>query len=374
MIRKRFLSLASPNPGLDPGIGFALAGVGWIILAGLAFLGTAHAEPSATPPHDTIPSLPSAAAPKPPPVFAGQTSMIGYTLGQFGNFVRYWHFVTVRFRRDTAEMRLTYANDKAWDALLAGGTKYPDGAVFAKIGIMTEEDPGFTSSVVPSSARRYQLMVMDHKKHAATDGWGYALFDMNGKTFEQNPVEQVQACHACHKLVPDRDYVFSQPMRLEIGLAAALRAEESGMPNDRIAFVTKSVDALPAKVKEAIPSGFGKARVITVITHHAPCLAHQIKGPAEAGPVQANNRHTHLHHGFLEVLRGSESNLLAGLDLDGFARSRVTPHPRGALAHLQDAKTVDADPRPLLQNLPKAPHHFRQHGVDLNLRQLVGFG
>lgn len=142
-------------------------------------------------PKDAIPSLPPANAPKPPPVFAGQTSMNGYSLKQFPNFIKNFHFVTVRYRKDTSEMRLTYANDKAWGALLAGGTHYSDGAVFAKIGIMTKQDPAFTSSVVPSGGKRYQLMVMHHKKHAATDGWGYALFDMDGKTFGQDPVEQV---------------------------------------------------------------------------------------------------------------------------------------------------------------------------------------
>jgi hypothetical protein len=168
----------------------------------------------------------------------------------------------VRYRKDTGEMRLTYANHKAWEALLAGGHHYPDGAVFAKIGIMTKEDPGFISSVVPSGAKRYQLMVMDHKKHSGTDGWGYALFDMEGKTFEQKPEEQVAACHACHKLVPERGYVFSQPMRLEVGLPAAMVADADKAFAQRVNFVTKEVGEFPEKLKSEIPAGFTQARVI----------------------------------------------------------------------------------------------------------------
>ena len=215
-----------------------------IVTVGSIFFLSAHAEPAPTPPHDTMPPSFAKATEGGPSVYAGRSLMNGYSLDQFGDFIKSFHFVTVRYRTDTHEMRLTYANDKAWQALLAGGKHYPDGAVFAKIGIMTEQDPGFTSSVVPSGAKRYQLMVMDHKKHAATAGWGYALFDKDGKTFEQNPVEQTAACDACHKLVPDRSYVFSQPMRLDIGVPASYPpAADADLP-DRIAFVTKQGDAL----------------------------------------------------------------------------------------------------------------------------------
>jgi len=197
-----------------------------------------------------------------PKVHAGKPVMNGYSLDQFPDFIREWHFVTVRYRKDTGEMRLTYANDKAWEALRAEGKEYPDGAVFAKIGIMTQEDPAFISSVVPSGAKRYQLMVMDSKKHKSTDGWGYALFDMGGKTFEQDPEEQIAACHACHKLVPDRGYVFSQPMGLEVGLSAAARSSALGVPLERVKFVTKPVKNLPPKLREKIPPLFKEARVV----------------------------------------------------------------------------------------------------------------
>src|SRR6202035_303626 len=57
-----------------------------------------------------------------------------------------------------------------------------------------------------------------------------------------------------------------------------------------------------------------------------------------AGPVarSATDR-TRLSDRFLEFLGGAEGDLLAGLDLDGFAGGRIAAHARGALAYLQDA-------------------------------------
>ena len=64
----------------------------------------------------------------------------------------------------------------------------------------------------------------------------------------------------------------------------------------------------------------------------------KMKAPAEAGAGESNSATSDLHHGFLEVLRGPEGNLLAGLDLDGLARRRVATHACCALPDLQDAE------------------------------------
>jgi hypothetical protein len=67
---------------------------------------------------------------------------------------------------------------------------------------------------------------------------------------------------------------------------------------------------------------------------------------AEAGPCRQDTNCLRLHDGFLEVLGRPESNLLAGLHLDGFAGCRVATHPCRALAHLQDAEARVADDLP----------------------------
>ena len=146
----------------------------------------------------------SSASSEDPNIYANKSEMSGYKLDQFKNFENTWKLVTVRFRKDTGELRFTYANSLAWKTLSSNNRNYPDGSVFAKIGIATQEDPAFTSSAVPSGARRYQFMVRNAKKHQDTEGWGYALFDKNGKTFPGEPKVASQACAACHHLVPDR--------------------------------------------------------------------------------------------------------------------------------------------------------------------------
>lgn len=132
------------------------------------------------------------------------------SLHDYPDFQSKWPLITVRFREDSGEMRFTWANDLAAKTLDASGSDYPDGSVFAKVSFKSEEDPAFVSSKVPSGTRRAQLMIRDKKKYADTDGWGYFLFDGAGKSVQTN----VQACAACHRLVPDRGLVFSQRVAL----------------------------------------------------------------------------------------------------------------------------------------------------------------
>lgn len=187
-------------------------------------------------------------------------SMNGYTMAQFKDFEKTWHLVTSRFRRDTGEMRLTYANDIAWKALLEGSSDYPDGAVFAKIGMKTEDDPDFTSSAVPSGARRYQFMVRDRKKHADTTGWGYAIFTPDGKaTFSPEDQEiESHACSACHEMVPHRGYVFSQPMTLAAGAQASL--PKTPAPAGLMYFETAAAANLREAVRRVLPAGAKEIR------------------------------------------------------------------------------------------------------------------
>src|ERR1700690_4299634 len=73
-----------------------------------------------------------------------------------------------------------------------------------------------------------------------------------------------------------------------------------------------------------------------------------------------------------QVLRGAEGDLLARLDLDGFAGGRVAAHARGALAHLKDAEAADADALALLQMLDDVVYEIGEHHLRLLLRHLMG--
>lgn len=131
---------------------------------------------------------------------------------QYGDFTKTWKLVTVRYRQDTHEMRFTYANDVAWEHLNKGSSDYPKGSVFAKVGFKSGIDPAFNSSIVPNGARRFQYMVRDKDKYADTDGWGYAVFKSDGTLFDGDVKANSTACNACHRLVPERGLVFSEPL------------------------------------------------------------------------------------------------------------------------------------------------------------------
>ncbi|MDX9730608.1 MAG: cytochrome P460 family protein [Bdellovibrionales bacterium] len=154
--------------------------------------------------------------------YDGHHLMNGIDFKKYRSFPERWKFVTVRYREDSGEMRMTYANDRAYkhlQGLTKSKTKtpYPDGANFGKVALVTEKDPRFTSSKVPSKSKRYLLMVKDAKKYKDTGGWGYALFDGNGVTFNEDPQTKTMSCYSCHLIVKGDDYVFSEEMVFQVG-------------------------------------------------------------------------------------------------------------------------------------------------------------
>src|SRR6476659_7752776 len=78
--------------------------------------------------------------------------------------------------------------------------------------------------------------------------------------------------------------------------------------------------------------------------------------------------------GFLQLLRRTEGDLLARLDLDRLARCRIAAHAGGALPDLQDAETTDANPVALLQVFHDEIDHAAEDGLSLLFRKLVAFG
>ena len=179
--------------------------------------------------------------------------MNGITSRQFGDFVHNWHYVTVRFRRDKGEQRFVYANDSAWKALLEHSTDYPDGAVFAKVAVQTQEDPVFINSQIPTNQQRVQYMVRDHDRYKDTDGWGYALFNPDGSVALGEPQKMaLQACNACHQVVRDKGLILRNrcprcSARLPVSHNRLQRASA-------VSFSTVDVAILPEYVRKQIPA------------------------------------------------------------------------------------------------------------------------
>jgi len=188
--------------------------------------------------------------------------MNGIKFSDYPDFEKKWKLVTVRYRKDTGEMRLTYANDLAFEHLLKGSKDYPEGSVFAKIGIKTVEDKAFPSSAVPGSARRFQFMVRDKKKFDSTDGWGYALFDKSGKIYPEDQAVQSAACAACHRIVPDRGYVFSEVMELSLFQGEKTKTKKETHYSQRIKFREITYDKLPDLIRKEVPATTKSAKQI----------------------------------------------------------------------------------------------------------------
>lgn len=123
-----------------------------------------------------------------------------------------WPLITVRYRRDSSEQRFVYANEIALKALKKKNIDYPDGSVFIKTGYITEDDPLFFSSAVPSGALRIQVMVRDKNRYKEQKGWGYAIFYGDGSPMVRDPKNSIVACAACHNIAASRGYVFSELM------------------------------------------------------------------------------------------------------------------------------------------------------------------
>lgn len=194
--------------------------------------------------------------------FSGRGEMNGISWKDYRSFPEKWELVTIRFRKDTGEMRITYANEIAMKALKEGKTDYPDGAVFAKTGIHTGVDPQFISSVVPKGIRRYQLMVKNKKLYSATHGWGYALFDPEGKTFNEDPKVTQDACYACHTIVENRGDVFSQHFSTTRYVKPIFTGDEKKV--NSIHYVQKSVSSLPGHIRALVPAWAKDVRWVEV--------------------------------------------------------------------------------------------------------------
>ena len=129
---------------------------------------------------------------------------------------RDWKLVSVAHEEgNLKDIRAILGNDIAIKAYREGKLPFPDGAIIGRIAwyhVPSEENNkafGRAQSFVAGSEPPWylQFMVKDSKKYAATDGWGYAQFDKDGKA---GPESDLKKCAPCHQAIKERDFVFTR--------------------------------------------------------------------------------------------------------------------------------------------------------------------
>ena len=140
----------------------------------------------------------------------------------FSEFRGYEGWQAVSISEDGGLYALILANPVMIDAYRAGipgnGKPFPDGSKMAKVHWNPKKLETFPAATVPGTLHDVDFMVKDGKRFADSGGWGYAVFDYDAKsdtftpgTTADNPPQgnDAKCGFACHTIVKNRDYVFT---------------------------------------------------------------------------------------------------------------------------------------------------------------------
>jgi hypothetical protein len=97
-----------------------------------------------------------------------------------------------------------YANERAVEGYRSG--VFPDGAILIDDLLTAAESGGVTKT---GPRRQSSVMVRDARLYADTGGWGYEVFDKDGRAGTLTP-EGRAACHACHTKAKAKGFVFTE--------------------------------------------------------------------------------------------------------------------------------------------------------------------
>ena len=144
----------------------------------------------------------------------------------FSVFKGYESWQTVSISSNDKAMAVILADPvmiKAYQSGVPGnGKPFPDGARMAKVHWNPKKLETFPSATVPGSLHDVDFMVKDSKRFADSGGWGWAAFryDAASCTFTPATLSDAQPqandakCGlACHTIVKNRDYVFTDYQR-----------------------------------------------------------------------------------------------------------------------------------------------------------------
>jgi hypothetical protein len=140
----------------------------------------------------------------------------------FSEFRGYESWQVVSISQDGPLMAAILANPvmiKAYEAGFPGnGKPFPDGSRMAKIHWNPTKMETFPAATVPGTLHDVDFMVKDTKRFKDSGGWGWGVFEYDapsktfrpGATTDTPPQGNDAKCgFACHTIVKNRDYVFT---------------------------------------------------------------------------------------------------------------------------------------------------------------------
>jgi hypothetical protein len=142
----------------------------------------------------------------------------------FSEFRGYEDWAVVAISANNGKIAVILGNPQMINAYKNGapgnGKTIPDGAKMAKIHWLPKKQEDYPGQpTIPGVQHDASFMVKDSKRFADSGGWGWAAFeyDAASETFrpgtqaDSPPQEHDAKCgFACHTLVQNRDYVFTE--------------------------------------------------------------------------------------------------------------------------------------------------------------------
>jgi hypothetical protein len=127
-----------------------------------------------------------------------------------------WQAISSTVRADNNTLRQILGNDIAVEAIAENQINpWPDGAAFAKIAWYQDADD--KGLVRAGAFFQVEFMIRDSKKYAPTLGWGFARWRGADLKPYGKDADFAQECVGCHRPLRDSDYVFTEPIRGQIG-------------------------------------------------------------------------------------------------------------------------------------------------------------
>jgi hypothetical protein len=142
----------------------------------------------------------------------------------FSEFRGYEDWSVVALSENGGKVNVILGNPAMIDAFKAGvpgnDKPFPDGAMMAKIHWIPKKQDAYPGQpTVPGTQHDADFMVKDSKRFADSGGWGWAEFEYDaasdtfrpGDLADSPPQGHDAKCgFACHTLVKNRDYVFTE--------------------------------------------------------------------------------------------------------------------------------------------------------------------